>query len=453
MKILSVLAQKPSSTGSGVYLSELVRCFKKMGHEQEIICAIYETDDIGARKTRPYAEARETRPYGEARETRSDGEAFEPHFNPVIFNTKEVPMKIAGMSDVMPYESIKYSDLAKDDEILEVWMKAFNDKIEEVVKRFKPDLIICHHLYLLTAMVVEKWARETFLYEVDGARETRPYDCDGASKNDYIPKIYGICHNTDLRQYQQTNLKREFIKDNIKKLDKIFAPSIEHKNKIVELFDVDKNKIDVIGIGYNSDIFYKDEKVRSESETTNKKTKLLYVGKVAKKKGVLSLVKAFKMIKSENVVLDIIGGAGDKDEYEEILNECKTSQHEINILKPMPQIELAKEYNSHDIFILPSFSEGIPMVPIEAMACGCKLIITDLPGVREFYNQNIKNACIKYIKLPKMSNVDDAEEAELEAFEKRLAISIEESVNENAKYEPSLGNISWENIAKNVLKA
>ena len=166
MKILSVLAQKPSSTGSGVYLSELVRCFKIMGHEQEIICAIYETDDIGARKTRPYGEARETRP---------DGEAFEPRFNPVIFNTKEVPMKIAGMSDVMPYETIKYSDLAKDEKMLDIWQKAFSDRIKEVVERFKPDLIICHHLYLLTAMVVELGARKARPYEASGARKTRPY--------------------------------------------------------------------------------------------------------------------------------------------------------------------------------------------------------------------------------------------------------------------------------------
>ena len=434
MKILSILAQKPSSTGSGVYLSELVRCFKKMGHEQEIICAIYETDDIGARKTRPYDEARKTRPYGEARTTRPDGEVFEPRFNPVIFNTKELPIKIAGMSDVMPYESIKYSDLAKYDEILEIWMKAFKDKIEEVVKRFKPDLIICHHLYLLTAMVVEKWARATLSYEG-------------------VPLIYGICHNTDLRQYQQTNLKREFIKENIKKLDKIFAPSIEHKNKIVELFGVNKNIIDVIGIGYNSDIFYIDEELHNvEKNSENKTTKLLYVGKVAKKKGVLSLVKAFKMINAKNISLDIIGGAGDKDEYEEILNECKSTLNQINILPPMPQTELAKEYNSHEIFILPSFSEGIPMVPIEAMACGCKLIITDLPGVKEFYDSNVKNASIKYVKLPKLTNVDDADKGELEEFEKRLAFAMEESLKDTGKYTPQLSDISWENITINILK-
>ena len=428
-----------------------------MGHEQEIICAMYEGEINNYKCMGELCEPENRR-----------GELCEPVYNPVIFNTNEMPIKIAGMSDVMPYETIKYSDLAKDEKMLELWMKAFEEKINEVVDRFKPDLIICHHLYLLTAMVIDKRARNARPYD----DKDRPYDDKDRSYDDkdcpyndkdrnsmgrqnVIPYIYGICHNTDLRQYQQTNLKREFIKENINKLDKIFSPSEEHKNKIVELFGADKNKIEVIGIGYNSDIFYRDEKLRDdrkEKDGYNKNIKLLYVGKVAKKKGVLSLVKAFKQIKNRNISLDIAGGAGDKDEYEEILNECKTSSNKITIIPPMSQAELAREYNSHDIFILPSFSEGIPMVPIEALACGSKLVISDLPGVREFYEANIKNASIKYVKLPKLSNVDDAEREELEAFEKRLAEAIIESIEDGALYRPELSNISWENITKRIIE-
>ena len=430
MKILSVLAQKPSSTGSGVYLSELVRCFKKLGHEQEIICAVYESDLNGRG------------------EQKCRGEHCEPVYNPVIFNTKEIPIKIAGMSDVMPYESIRYSDLANDEKALAVWTKVFKEKIEEVIKKFRPDLIICHHLYLLTAMVADYRARSARPYgDANGARIAHPYNVDGARSGE-APLIYGICHNTDLRQYQQTDLKREFIKENIKKLDKIFSPSEEHKKKIVELFGVDENKITVIGIGYNSDIFYRDDNVIKDD---TKETKLLYVGKVAKKKGVMSLVKAFKKIDKQNISLDIIGGAGDKNEYDEILKESATSQNKINFLLPMKQTELAKEYNSHDIFILPSFSEGVPMVPIEALACGCKVVISDLPGVKEFYDANIKNACIKYVKLPQMTNVDDAEKAELEGFENRLKDAIIDVIADKKPYKPKLASISWENIAKAML--
>ena len=46
MKILSVTAQKPDSTGSGVYLTELVKGFNKLGHEQAVIAGITKEDLI-----------------------------------------------------------------------------------------------------------------------------------------------------------------------------------------------------------------------------------------------------------------------------------------------------------------------------------------------------------------------------------------------------------------------
>lgn len=413
MKILSIIAQKPSSTGSGIYLSELVKCFKKMGHEQEIICATYE-NELTESNVKPNAV-----------------KLCEPVYNRVIFNTKDLPIKIAGMSDVMPYETIKYSDLAQDSKMLAIWENAFREKFTEVIDRFKPDLIICHHLYLLTSMVVDYVSQKHI-------------------------KVYGICHNTDLRQYQQTDLKRDFIKENIKKLDKVFAPSAEHRDKLIELFDVDKDKTSVIGIGYNGEIF-KNEKLRENLNSNHLPAqdknmyKILYVGKIAKKKGVLSLIKAFKKIENNNLQLDLIGGAGDKKEYDEILEECKGSKNQINIIPAMSQTELSREYNSHDLFVLPSFSEGIPIVPLEAMACGCKVVISDLAGVKNFYNSNIKNASIKYVPLPKLTNVDDASDEELELFESRLAKSITESIDDKSEYSPELSNLSWEHIANQVL--
>lgn len=397
MKILSIIAQKPNSTGSGVYLAELLRCFKNMGHINEIICACYENDNIIDEK--------------------------DIHYNKIVFNTKDVPIKIAGMSDVMPYETIKYSDFIDNPKMLEIWKNVFINKTLETIIRFKPDLIICHHLYLLTAIIENLF--------------------DG----NYRPKIYAICHNTDLRQYRQTDLEREFIKENIVKLDKIFFPSNEHMKIAKELFNFDDSVMKVVGIGYNNNIFK-----RINIDNIDKYNKsLLYVGKVSKKKGVLSLVKAINLLNDEAISLDIIGGIGDIDEYNEILDESKKSKSIINFIKPMSQDKLAIEYNKHNIFILPSFSEGIPMVPIEAMACGAKVVISNLPGVKDFYDANIKNANIKYVKLPNLTNVDDANDDEISAFEERLACAIKESINDNNNSNPILNNISWENIAKTML--
>ena len=45
MRILSISAQKPSSTGSGVYLTELVKEIALQGHEQAVVAGVYKEDE------------------------------------------------------------------------------------------------------------------------------------------------------------------------------------------------------------------------------------------------------------------------------------------------------------------------------------------------------------------------------------------------------------------------
>ena len=88
MKILSITAQKPHSTGSGVYLTGLVKGFAALGHEQAVVAGVYEEDEMH------FPEG--TRVY------------------PVYYKTESLPFPIAGMSDEMPYESTIYSRMTED---------------------------------------------------------------------------------------------------------------------------------------------------------------------------------------------------------------------------------------------------------------------------------------------------------------------------------------------------
>ncbi len=93
------------------------------------------------------------------------------------------------------------------------------------------------------------------------------------------------------------------------------------------------------------------------------------------------------------------------------------------------------------------------MVPLEALACGCKVIISDLPGVRDFLDKNVKDASIRYVTLPKLLNVDEAEQEELNKYEERLAETIKECLDDKNRYEPCLTSVSWTNIAKFIYNA
>ena len=81
MRILNISAQKPDSTGSGVYLAEMVRCELSAGHAAAVVAGVDASDE----PTLP--------------------EGAEPYF--VRFNTETLPFNVCGMSDVMPYFGAK----------------------------------------------------------------------------------------------------------------------------------------------------------------------------------------------------------------------------------------------------------------------------------------------------------------------------------------------------------
>lgn len=395
MKILNIIAQKPMSTGSGIYLTELVRVMAEQGYSQGVVAGVYKEDEINL-------------PAG-------------VDFYPVFYNSEVLPFPIFGMSDEMPYESSKYRDMTKDME--DRFKKAFLTVIERAVEEVKPDIILCHHLYLLTSIVRERYPEA---------------------------KVYGFCHNTDIRQMGKHSLEREFIIENIRKLDRIFAPQKAQADEVVKTYGVDEDKITLVGIGYNKGIFNSDG--RTEKPGVKR---LLFTGKIAEKKGVLSLLRAVnKLNYQENEIeLTLVGGAGNEEEYKEITELAKRCKYKVEFTGRLAPVEVAKRYRNSDVFVLPSFFDAIPLVVIEALACGMKVVLTTLPGVPEFFKNNSPLANIRYVKLPTIVNMDEAVEEELPDFEERLANAIAESVDDEST--PDAGcvdNLSWENILNKVLK-
>ena len=88
MKILSITAQKPHSTGSGVYLTELVNAFDRLGHSQAVIAGICKEDTVHF--------------------------PDRVSFFPVYYQSASLPFPVAGMSDEMPYESTRYRDMTPE---------------------------------------------------------------------------------------------------------------------------------------------------------------------------------------------------------------------------------------------------------------------------------------------------------------------------------------------------
>ena len=79
------------------------------------------------------------------------------------------------------------------------------------------------------------------------------------------------------------------------------------------------------------------------------------------------------------------------------------------------------------IFILPSFFEGLPLVLMEALASGCKIITTSLPGTREVLG-NLRTSMVEMVELPQLKTIDSPFEKDMDHLKERLAKVIEEVV-------------------------
>ena len=399
MRILSITAQKPNSTGSGVYLTELVKEYALLGHEQAVVAGVYREDEVEL----------------------PDG----VDFYPVYFCEEGLPYPIVGMSDEMPYISTKYCEMSP--EMVEQFRSSFMSVIERTVEELQPDLILCHHLYLLTALV-----------------------------RGHFPgrKVYGFCHNTDLRQMQKTDLEREFIRREIGKLDHIFVPQRAQEEGVLTLYPVDKEKITRVGMGYNNQIFHLAE----ESCDKEGVTSLVFAGKIAEKKGVKSLLRAMALLGDEKeldmnrVQLLLAGSTGNEEEYQMIEGLAGRCPCKVKFLGRLSQSELARVYQQSDIFVLPSFFEGIPLTVIEALACGDRVVMTDLPGIKEWIASVSSDADVRYVTLPRMRNADEPLEKDLPEFERMLADALKASVLQKETHLADVSQISWEAIAKEVLR-
>ncbi|MBJ2135412.1 glycosyltransferase family 4 protein [Paraglaciecola chathamensis] len=108
-------------------------------------------------------------------------------------------------------------------------------------------------------------------------------------------------------------------------------------------------------------------------------TKILCVGYIRPAKGVDVLIKALKVIaENHNVTLSIVGDGSYKGEMIALAEGLNVHDIcEFHGFVPTGQ-DLNEFYRSHDIFVMPSFSETGPRVVLEAMANSIYCISTDV---------------------------------------------------------------------------
>ncbi|NLL11556.1 MAG: glycosyltransferase family 4 protein [Methanomicrobiales archaeon] len=115
-----------------------------------------------------------------------------------------------------------------------------------------------------------------------------------------------------------------------------------------------------------------------------------YIGRLSEEKGILNFVDALEMIHTANSDVNFFIG-GDGPLRDQIITSINRSglNTKVTFVGWIPHCDLPKYLNKLKILIIPSFTEGLPNILLEAMACGTPVLITPVGAVPEIVKDGL----------------------------------------------------------------
>ena len=158
--------------------------------------------------------------------------------------------------------------------------------------------------------------------------------------------------------------------------DQIHVATVEDSTFIQKEFRIPKNKIHIQSNWIDTeDLYVNNNAVRINNS-------IIYVGRLTAQKNIPLL---FRALKNTPYKLDIIGTG---DEENTLKKEAIKFSENIRFLGRVPNAQLRTYYCNYPVYVLCSHFEGNPKTLLEAMACGCAVIGTDVPGIRNIIEHN-----------------------------------------------------------------
>ena len=124
----------------------------------------------------------------------------------------------------------------------------------------------------------------------------------------------------------------------------------------------------------------------------NKKL-IVYAGRLCAGKGLFNLIKAFiiTLSKRKDIILAILGDGPDKQKISNMITSSNLSEY-IHLLGFKKNIY--SYYNAMEFLVLPSLSEEMPVVILEAFALHKPVVATNVGGIPEIVQHNVSGILV-----------------------------------------------------------
>ncbi len=229
-------------------------------------------------------------------------------------------------------------------------------QLNKILKKDKPDLIICHLITSLPLLLLNMFKFKTdFILRISG-----------------FPKLHFI--------------RRYFWKKSGKKLKFITCPTLELKKKLEKNDLFDKNKIKFLPDAILNISSFRKNINETIIDLPKDKRIILSAGRLTKQKNFIYLIKEFEKFSNiNNDFVLIILGDGEEKKRLEVLISKKNMKNKI-ILKSFSN-KIFSYMRKSEIFVLSSLWEEVGFVIVESALNNCYVISSDCPnGPTEFLN-------------------------------------------------------------------
>lgn len=215
-------------------------------------------------------------------------------------------------------------------------------------------------------------------------------------------------------------LHRTIRHSSLKRADNFIAISEEIKENLMDR--VSKNsRIIRIPNGVETENKYKPsnseikEQLRSELSLPMSDVIVLFAGAINKRKGIYDLLESVRNIEVTNhFTLVLCGPILEDYNFLDNVSEINEKNSKVTVIYKGKVSNVNEYMKASDIFVLPSYSEGLPNVLLEAAASGLALIATDIGGSRDIVLDNVNGRLVELGNSRQLSNalgqiIDDKE--------------------------------------------
>lgn len=234
--------------------------------------------------------------------------------------------------------------------------KTFNRAVEQ----FKPDVILAAWAY------PDGWAAVEMAHHAG------------------LPAVVKV-HGSDIRVLRQMRSCQPRLREVMERADGVIAVSQDLANQAVEL-GADPSRVRVIYDGVDSDLFHPGDQsaARATLELKTDEPVVLFIGNLVPIKGIDILLQACAALVRRGVAFRcVIVGEGKLRPKLESLTRKLDLEDRVQFRGAMHQSRLPTFYHASSLVVLPSHSEGVPSVLLEAAACGKRFVASRVGGIPE----------------------------------------------------------------------